>query len=205
MLLTTLCAVDVATGWVECQWVWGKGQERVGAAVHHISRHLPFPLLCLDPDNGSELINQHLFDYCRRNQITLTRSRGYKKNDSAHVEQKNWSVMRRLVGYDRYNSRKVLEGLNRIYQIASLYTNFLQPVMKLKHKTRHGDKVHKVYDRAQTHYQSLLATGVLSQEKQEGLASTHAGLSPVLLLSQLNENLEYLWTLAQHPKDIKVG
>lgn len=86
--LTTLSTVDVATGWVECQGVWGKGQERVGSAVHHISQRLPFPLLGLDSDNGSEFINQHLYAYCQRNKITFTRSRPYKKNDSAHVEQK---------------------------------------------------------------------------------------------------------------------
>jgi len=86
--LTTLSAVDVATGWVECQAVWGKGQERVGGAVHHISQQLPFPLLGLDSDNGSEFINHHLYAYCRRKEITFTRSRPYKKNDSAHVEQK---------------------------------------------------------------------------------------------------------------------
>ncbi len=95
--LTTLCAVDVATGWVECQGVWGKGQERVGGAVHHIAQRLPFPLLGLDSDNGSEFINHHLYAYCQRNGITFTRSRPYKKNDSCHVEQKNWSVVRRLV------------------------------------------------------------------------------------------------------------
>ena len=96
--LHTLSAVDIATGWVECQAVWGKGQQRVGGAVHKMSRSLPFPLLGLDSDNGSEFINHHLYSYCQRNEITFTRSRPYRKNDSAHVEQKNWSVVRRLSG-----------------------------------------------------------------------------------------------------------
>jgi len=86
--LNTLCGVDVATGWVECQEVWGKGQERVGGAVHHLRKRLPFPLLGLDSDNGSEFINHGLYGYCRRNRITFTRALPYKKNDSAHVEQK---------------------------------------------------------------------------------------------------------------------
>ena len=103
--LTTLCAVDVASGWSECIGVWGKGQERVGGAVHRVRQRLPFSLLGLDSDNGSEFINQHLYNYCQRHGITFTRSRSYKKNDSCHVERKNWSVVRRLVGYDRYNSR----------------------------------------------------------------------------------------------------
>ena len=108
--LNSLSTVDVATGWSECRGVWGKGQERVGSAVHHIRLRLPFPLLGLDSDNGGEFINQHLFAYCQREEITFTRSRSYKKNDSCHVEQKNWTVVRRLIGYDRYNSREALEG-----------------------------------------------------------------------------------------------
>jgi len=100
LYLNTLSTVDVATGCSECIGVWGKGQERVGSAVHRVRQRLPFPLLRLDSDNGSEFINQYLFAYCQREKITFTRSRSYKKNDSCHMEQKNWSVVRRLVGYD---------------------------------------------------------------------------------------------------------
>jgi len=148
--LTTLSTVDVASGWSECIGVWGKGQERVGGAIHRVRKRLPFSLLGLDSDNGSEFINQHMYSYCRREGITFTRSRSYKKNDSCHVEQKNWSVVRRLIGYDRYNSRAALEALNRTYDLLRLYVNFFQPVMKLVAKTRHGAKVHKVYDTART-------------------------------------------------------
>src|SRR3990172_1039803 len=108
--------VDVATGWSECMAVWGKGQERVGGGVDAIKRRLPFPLLGLDTDNGSEFINQGLYDYCRRYKITFTRSRPYKKNDQCHVEQKNWSVVRRVVGYDRYSSHAALAVMNEIYR-----------------------------------------------------------------------------------------
>ena len=118
----------------------GQGQERVGGAVHHISQQLPFPLLGLDSDNGSEFINHCLYAYCQRNGITFTRSRPYKKNDNAHVEQKNWSVLRRLVGYDRYTSGAALEHLGQLYQHLRLYANFFQPVMKLKHKSRQEAK-----------------------------------------------------------------
>jgi len=197
--LNTLSAVDVATGWSECVGVWGKGQERVGGAVHHLRRRLPFPLLGLDSDNGSEFINQHLFAYCQREKITFTRSRSYKKNDSCHVEQKNWSVVRRLIGYDRYNSRAALEALNRIYDLLRLYINLFQPVMKLVSKSRHGAKVHKVYDTARTPYQRLLESGMLTEAKQQELAATYHGLNPVLLLKQINENLESLWNLAELP------
>ena len=197
--LTTLCAVDVTSGWSECIGVWGKGQQRVGSAIHQIRQRLPFPLLGLDSDNGSEFINQHLYSYCRREDITFTRSRSYKKNDSCHVEQKNWSVVRRLIGYDRYNSKAALEALNRVYNLTRLYVNFFQPVMKLVDKTRHGAKVYKIYDTAQTPYQRLLKAGVLTEAKQQELAATYYRLNPVTLLRQINENLERLWTMADHP------
>ena len=197
--LTTLSTVDVASGWSECIGVWGKGQERVGGAIHRVRKRLPFSLLGLDSDNGSEFINQHLYSYCRREGITFTRSRSYKKNDSCHVEQKNWSVVRRLIGYDRYNSRAALEALNYTYDLLRLYVNFFQPVMKLVKKTRHGAKVHKVYDTARTPYQRLPESGVLTEAKQQELAAMYHGLNPVLLLKQINENLEHLWNLAEHP------
>lgn len=194
--LTTLCTVDVATGWVEPTAVWGKGQQRVGGAVHRVRQRLPFPLLGLDSDNGSEFINRHLYHYCSKEGITFTRSRSYKKNDSCHVEQKNWSVVRRLVGYDRYSSHAALECLERFYHVLRLYVNFFQPTMKLVSKTRHGAKVHKVYDTAKTPYQRLLESGVLIPAKQAELAANYHGLNPVLFLSQLNGHLERLWKLA---------
>ena len=123
----------------------------------------------------------------------------YKKNDSCHVEQKNWSVVRRLVGYERYSSRPALETLNRVYDLLRLYVNFFQPVMKLVAKTRHGARVHKVYDAARMSFQRLLEAGVLTESKQQELAATYNGLNPVLLLKQLNENLKRLWSLAEHP------
>jgi len=196
--LTTLCAVDVTSGWSECMPVWGKGQSRIGGAIHRIRQRLPFPLLGLDSDNGSEFINQHLYTYCQRESITFTRSRSYKKNDSCHVEQKNWSVVRRLIGYDRYNSRAALETLDRIYTILRLYINFFQPSMKLVSKTRHGARVHKVYDQALTPYQRLLRSGVLTGAKRHELIAIYHGLNPMQLLRQLNENLESLWRKADH-------
>jgi len=197
--LTTLCAVDVASGWSECVGVWGKGQERVGGAVHRVRQRLPFPLLGLDSDNGGEFINQHLYTYCRKEGITFTRSRAYKKNDSCHVEQKNWTLVRRLVGHDRYTSRAAMERLNLVYAVLRHYANFFQPTMKLVSKSRHGARVHKTYDTARTPYQRLLESGVLTEAKQAELAATYRGLNPVLLLRQLNGHLEQLWKLAEFP------
>jgi len=110
-----------------------------------------------------------------REGITFTRSRSYKKNDSCHVEQKNWSVIRRLVGYNRYSSHAALEALNCVYELLRLYINCFQPVMKLVGKTRHGARVHKIYDVAKTPYQRLLEAGVLTEAKQQELAATYHG------------------------------
>ncbi len=192
----------------ECMEVWGKGQERVGTAVHKLRQRLPFPLLGLDSDNGSEFINHYLYNYCRKEGITFTRSRPYKKNDSCHVEQKNWSIVRRMVGYDRYSSHVALERLNLIYAILRQYVNFFQPTMKLISKTRHGAKVHKVYDTAKTPYQRLLESGVLTADRRAELAATYYGLNPVKLLKYLNGHLEKLWKLADRPisrTSIKTG
>lgn len=194
--LNTLCGVDVASGWTECFPVWGKWQVRVRQAVHKIRRNLPFPLLGVDSDNGGEFINQCLYSYCRENQITFTRSRSYKKNDSCHVEQKNGNIVRRLIGYDRYVSKSSYECLERIYNLVRFYINFFQPTMKLISKTRHGAKVHKLYETAQTPYQRLLKLGIINKEKKTELAATYHGVNPVRLLKQINDNLEQLWKLA---------
>jgi len=195
--LTTLSTVDVATGWCEPVAVWGKGQDRVGGAVYDVRKRLPMPLLGLDSDNGSEFINQSLYDYCRRNSITFTRSRSYKKNDSCHVEQKNWSVVRRVIGYDRFSSKVAFKTLGDVYTLLRLYVNFFQPVLKLVGKTRNGARVHKVYDIAQTPYQRLLRSGVLTEAKNQELANIYGALNPVTLLKQIRQSVEHLWTLAE--------
>jgi hypothetical protein len=200
--LNTLCAVDVASGWTECLPVRGKGQVRVRSAVHRIRQRLPFALIGVDSDNGSEFINQCFYTYCHQEKITFTRSRAYKKNDSCHVEQKNGNVVRRLVGYDRYTSRAAYQCLERLYHLVRLYMNFFQPTMKLLNKTRHGAKVHKVYETARTPYQRLPEAGVITEAKQVELAATYRGLNPVTLLKQINSHLEQLWRLAERPASL---
>lgn len=113
--LTTLCAVDVATGWTELQPVWGMGKQRVSSAIHHIRQRLPVALKALHTDNGSEFINHVLHPWCQREGIQFTRGRSYRKNDQAYVEQKNWLSVRRQVGYDRYNSRRAFALLQQLY------------------------------------------------------------------------------------------
>lgn len=194
--LTTLSAVDVATGWYESVAVWGKGQARVAGAIHDIRQRLPVPMLGFDSDNGSEFINRSLYEYCQQHHITFTRSRSYKKNDSCHIEQKNWAVVRRVIGYHRFSSRQAFEALENIYIGLRLYVNFFQPVRKLIEKRRVGARVHKVYDTAQTPYRRMLNSGMLTPEKQLQLSKIYSALNPVNLLKDIRKACEYLWTLA---------
>lgn len=192
----TLCAVDVATGWVECVAVPNRGQRAVFAALQEIRHRLPIPLLGVDSDNDTAFINDQLFRYCRQEHITFTRCRPYRKNDQAHVEQKNWSVVRRLIGYDRYDTPAAVATLNTIYQHLRLYTNCFQPSLKLVRKVRHGARVHRLFDRAQTPYQRLLASGRLAAPSAQLLAKQYRSLNPITLREEIDEHLRRLWRLA---------
>jgi hypothetical protein len=195
--LNTLSAVDVATGWFEPLAVWGKGQQRVGAAIHQLQQLLPMPLLGLGSDNGTEFINRGLFEYCGRQRITFTRSRSYKKNDNCHVEQKNWSVIRRQVGYQRYSSAAAYKALENLYTVLRLYLNFFQPVLKLISKSRQGAHVHKVYDEAQTPYSRLIKSGVLTEDQKQVLADIYNALNPVALIEQIAQGQRKLAKLGE--------
>jgi hypothetical protein len=194
--LNTLVSVDVATSWCECEVIWGKGKERVGTGVHKTRQRVPFRLKEIHTDNGSEFINDILYPWCKKEGIRFTRGRSYKKNDQAYVEQKNWSVPRRLIGYDRYSSKAAYEQMQRLYSYVRLYVNFFQPTSKLIGKEREGAKVRKRYDEARTPYQRLLASGVLDQAQAESLAKLYADLNPVELRAQIDGALEGLWKLA---------
>ena len=155
--LNTLTATDLASGWTECLALANKTQVAVSQAIAQLRLDLPFLLLGLDSDNGSEFINDTLLRYCLSEQITFTRSRPYKKNDQAHVEQKNWSVVRHTVGYDRLETPEELALLRSIYADLRLYINFFQPVLKLIGKERIDGKTIRTYDRATTPYRRVLA------------------------------------------------
>lgn len=137
----SLVLTDVATGWTEPQAVKNKAQIHVFAALKELRKRLPFPLLGIDSDNGSEFINGELLLYCEEEKITFTRGRPYRKNDNCFVEQKNYSIIRRTVGYYRYDTPKQQDLLNALYTRLHLYSNFFLPVMKLKEKVRSGSKV----------------------------------------------------------------
>jgi hypothetical protein len=194
--LCTLCAVDIVTGWIELEAVWGKGQERVGGAIHRARQRLPMPLVGWDSDSGSEFINEALWRYCQRERITFTRGRASRKNDNAHVEQKNGAVVRRWVGYDRFTTKPAYAALHAVYRLLRLHVNFFQPVQKLVTRVRVGPRVRRVYDRAQTPYQRLGATGVLKPEAREALDRLYHSLNPLQLRRQIDTALERLWALA---------
>jgi hypothetical protein len=187
--LTTLLAVDVATGWTEVEAAWGKGQERVGSGVYRIRERLPFPLRELHTDNGGEFINALLYPWCQREAIRLTRGRPYRKNDQAWVEQRNWQVVRRLVGYQRFGSRAAHAQLGRLYEAVRRSVNFFQPMRKLTDKTREGARVRKHFDQARTPYQRLLATEALSPTQRDGLERLSRRLNPVALRARIDADL----------------
>jgi hypothetical protein len=204
--LYTLCAVDVATSWVELQALWGKGHYRVAAGVQAVRERLPVPLVGLDSDNGSEFINRVLYYYCWREGITFTRGRAWKKNDSALVEQKNGAIVRHLVGYDRFVSKAAYAQLARVYALVRLQVNFFQPVEKLVAKQWTGAHVRRVFDRAQTPYQRLGAGGVLTPSKRAELDALYQRLNPRQLQRDLEAALERLWRLAApNPQRMSAG
>ena len=193
--LNTLCVVDIATGWTEPVAVANKGQQAVFEGIQTMRQRLPFSLLGIDSDNGSEFINDHLYRYCLKERLTFTRSRPYRKNDQAHVEQKNWTTVRQWVGYHRYESSQALALLDAIYSDLRLFINFFQPSMKLVEKKRLGSKLSKKYDKAQTPYQRLLALAAVDDTVKEQLAALYLTLNPLALQRQIEANLKKLWSL----------
>ena len=195
--LTTLCAVDVASGWTELQAVWGLGKQRVRTAMHLVRQCLPFPLKSLHTDNGSEFINHVLVPWCLREKITLTRGRGYRKNDQAYVEQRNWLSVRRQVGYQRYSCRAAFEALHQLYPLLRLQLNFFRPVRKLVGKERIGARVIKRYDEPLTPYQRLLASGTLSEASRAQLERQYLATNPAELQRRIDRLLRQLWHLGR--------
>lgn len=195
--LTSLLAIDVATGWTELQAVWGKGQHRVGSALQAVRQALPIPLLGLHTDNGSEFLNHILVPWCREKSVTFTRGRPYRKNDQAYVEQRNGAVLRRYVGYERFATHAAFAALQAVHERLRLYVNFFQPIRKLVSKERRGAKARKRYDTAQTPYRRLLASGVLTAERRAELDAQYRRLNPRALRAELQTRLERLWSHAE--------
>lgn len=181
----TLDTTDVATGWNECCAHLGRGEYRTIQALEMIKGRLPFPLLGIDFDCGGEFVNWHLIKYCQKNKITYTRAREAIKNDQAYIEQQNYSVVRRFVGYQRLDTEKHLETVNRLYGLLSDYQNFFQPVMRLKTKVRDGARVTRKYDKPLTAYQRVLKRRDIPKETKQNLRGRYKKLNPKKLLLEI--------------------
>lgn len=193
----TLCITDVKTGWTECVAVRNKAQVHVFAAIRRARQRLPFPLLGIDSDSGSEFINDQLYRYCVKEEITFTRGRAGRKNDNAYVEQKNWSVVRRAVGYGRYDNPEQIDLLDTLYARLHFYVNFFLPVLKLKEKIREGSKVKRIYDDPQTPYARALASDHVSEEDKAELREAYGHLDLPELRRRIDElQLQLLETLS---------
>ena len=195
--VNTLTCVDISTGWTECLAVLPRNKQTVFEAIQTMRARLPFALLGIDSDNGSEFINDMLFRYCQYQKITFTRSRPYKKNDQAHVEQKNWSVVRRLIGYDRLEAQAQCSLLQSIYQDLRLYSNFFQPVLKLISKERMDKKTIKRYDTAATPYQRVLASTDIPLAAKARLTNLYVQLNPVTLRTTIDQKVDQLWNISR--------
>jgi hypothetical protein len=191
----TLDATDIAMCWTETRAVRNKAQIHVFATLTDIVESLPFPLLGIDSDNGSEFINNELYRYCTQQHITFTRSRPYKNNDGCHVEQKNWSVVRQNVGYARSDTPEELDLLNAIHALVRLHTNFFMPSAKLVSKTRDGSKVTRRYDRPTTPCRRVLASEHIADTVKATLTARFEILDPADLRSRIGKLQDELYRL----------
>jgi hypothetical protein len=192
----TLTVTDIATGWTINRSVKNKAAIWVFEAIKHVMAQFPFPILGIDSDNGSEFINAHLLAFCVKNKITFTRSRSGNKNDGAHVEQKNWTHVRELVGYLRFDTEAELTVLNRIWELDRIYTNYLLAQQKLLSKQRHGAKVTKKYDRAMTPFGRTSARADITPACRQTMDETMAGVHPGELYRQIQNLTTQLERLA---------
>ena len=179
--VNTLDMTDIYSGWTETAAVINRAQRHVLGAIKGIHRRLPFTLLGLDSDNGAEFINAHLLRYCTNEQLVFTRSRPYRKNDNCHVEQKNYSVVRKQIGYARYEGEQAVILLNEYYGLLRLYSNYFLPSFKLISKERNGARIYKKYDKPLPPYARLLQSSDVADTQKASLKAQYDTLNPAAL------------------------
>lgn len=195
----SLNLTDIYSGWVESRAIMGRGEAGVLNALQDITKVLPFGLVGIDSDNGSEFINYHLLRYCKRQGIQFTRSRPYKKDDNAHIEQKNWTHIRKLIGWDRYDSLSALEAMNELYRgELRLFMNLYQPSVKLIKTIRIGSRMKRVYDNPITPFDRLLKCEQADPVKLDALKALRNQINPFELSERVNKKLEYIFRLAHY-------
>ena len=194
----SLTMTDICTGWTECRATWNKGADGVMPQIKAVQKALPFPVKGFDCDNGSEFLTWHLLRYFqnRKQPIKFTRSRPYHSNDNAHVEQKNWSCVRQLFGYDRLSDPRMVKLMNDLYANEfSLFTNFFCPTLKLVSKAREGSKWVRKHSKPITPAQRVLDHPDLSQDTKEKLSSQIKSLNPFLIQQQIQRKLRPIFKL----------
>jgi transposase InsO family protein len=193
----SLNVTDIHTGWTETRAILGRSRAAVLQAFEEIKAALPFRLLGIDSDNGSEFINWHLGAWCDQHDILFTRGRPYKKDDNAHIEQKNWTHVRKLLGWDRYDSSPAVEAINDLYRHElRLWLNLYLPSVKLVRKVRKGSKLRRVYDAAQTPLQRALASEIADKTAVDSLQPLLDRLDPFALDEAINRKLQGIYALA---------
>lgn len=196
---------DFATTWTEARATWNRTAAGVQENAAELESTLPFPLLGFDSDNGSEFINYGLHDFLRKRPrpVRFTRSRAYKKNDNAHVEQKNWTHVRQLLGYERLGCAEVVPLLNELYRVEwRQFQNFFCPSFKLESKERIGGKVKKKYSKPQTPYERVLGCEKVSAEAKEELRAEYARLNPFELKRNIERKLKAIFTLNRAEEEV---
>jgi hypothetical protein len=196
----SLTMTDLFSSWTENRAIWKKESETVMKAIKSIEESLPFDVKGFASDNGNEFLNHDLHSYFfnRKNRVEFVRRRPYKKNDNAHVEQKNWTHVRELFGYNRFDNQEQVTWMNDIYQrLWNPLWNFFTPVMKLKTKTRVGGRIIKVHDEPKTPYQRLLDSCKLTPEQVVKLQEDYKKLNPFTLKKELDEKLKWFFRIAE--------
>jgi hypothetical protein len=197
--INTLDIVDIATGWTSQRAVWGKGEANTLKAIREIELTLPFKIRGFDSDNGKEFMNYRLLKYFkhRKEPVNYTRSRAYNKNDNAHIEEKNWTVVRQYIGYDRLNNPEQLDLLNDLYRNdLNYFLNFFLPSMKLISKERQGSKIKKKYDKAKTPFQRLLESKEIGEDKKIELIRIFNKLDPFKLQNNIERKIRLILKLS---------
>jgi hypothetical protein len=192
----SLNVTDIHTTWVETRAVMGKSQHHVQEALEHLRQALPFRLQGIDSDNGSEFINHHLRGYCAMHAIQFTRGRPYKKDDNAHIEQKNWTHVRKLLGYVRYDSAAALTAINALYEELRLLQNLFLPSVKLVEKRRVGARLQRHYDAPRTPLERVAMCADVDRIKLRALQRLAAELDPIGLAQRIDQRLAAVYRLA---------
>ena len=198
-----LDGVDYATTWVEVRAMWGRGQAGTLAALQDVEASLPFPLLGLDSDNGGEFLNHHVFRWLqqRPRPVFMTRSRPFKKDDNAHVEQKNWTHVRQCFGYERHDNPEVVAVMNQLLKGPyGKLLNYFHASLKLERKERRQGRIGRIYGPAQTPLARVLASAEVTSQTKQQLKQDKTGLNPFALKRQVTQSLKLIATIRrEHP------